>query len=83
MNGGRRKDSSIRAANAAEIEYYAEAWDLLEQPADYAPIVLPEWVYERACGDIGLPDGHPGGCLRTVTPRWSSAARARRTSTRC
>jgi hypothetical protein len=39
---------------------YEEAWNLLEEPADQAPIHLPDWLYEEAERGIGWPDGHPG-----------------------
>ena len=39
---------------------YQDRWDLLAEPADKAPVLLPSWLKERA-GEtrVGLPPGHP------------------------
>lgn len=59
-DGTSRKDSAIRAIKRSEVEAYEERWELLEEPADRAPIEVPDWVIDRAKSDIGWPQDHPG-----------------------
>lgn len=59
-DGSPRKDSSIRAIDPGQIDAYEERWDLLEHPADEAPVWTPDWVIERGNSDIGWPEGHRG-----------------------
>ena len=59
-DGAPRKDTPIRAIRMNEIDaVYEEGWDLLNAPADNAPVRVPERILEGASG-IDWPDGHPG-----------------------
>jgi hypothetical protein len=60
-DGTPRKDSTIRAIRSHEIDaVYEEGWDLLNAPADKAPVRVPNRILERGGSDIGWPDRHPG-----------------------
>lgn len=52
----------MRAAKVAHFEAYENAWELLDAPADEAPVYLPDRIYDDALGPsgVGWPDGHPG-----------------------
>lgn len=67
-DGSARRDSSVRAAQLAEVAAYEDAWELLAAPADQAPVHLPAWVFERGEGDVGWPDGHPGFAVHQAPP---------------
>jgi hypothetical protein len=59
-DGTPRKDTSIRAIRMNEIDpVYQEGWDLLNAPADKAPVRVPDRILEGASG-IDWPDRHPG-----------------------
>ena len=60
-DGTPRKDTPIRAIRIAEIDVvYEEAWDLLNAPADKAPVRVPHQILERGASDICWPEHHPG-----------------------
>lgn len=60
--GATHRDSPVRAAKVAHFEAYENAWELLDAPADEAPVYLPDRIYDDALGPsgVGWPDGHPG-----------------------
>jgi hypothetical protein len=63
-DGTPRKDSTIRAIRSHEIDaVYEEGWDLLNAPADEAPMRVPDRILEGA-SEVGWPDGHPGLSVR-------------------
>lgn len=64
-DGTPRKDTTIRVIRMHEIDaVYEEAWDLLNAPADNAPVRVPGRILERGASDIGWPDRHPGLSMR-------------------
>lgn len=64
-HGRPRKEGTRRAFNAGEFASYHEQWDLLDAPADDAPWLLPQWVWDQHHAGHGLPEGHPGLGERT------------------
>lgn len=39
---------------------YADRWDLLDEPAEAAPVMLPAWMRDRIeTAGVGLPPDHP------------------------
>ena len=59
-DGSARADSSVRAIKVHELEGYEDAWGLLLEGADHAPVYLPQWIYNESERGIGWPEGHPG-----------------------
>ena len=57
--GKPRKDTNMRVMPAKHFLGYEDRWDLLEKPADEAPLLIAEW-YSECVRDFGLPPGHPG-----------------------
>jgi hypothetical protein len=53
------KDTARRALLAKYLAGYEERWDLLDRPADEAPLLISEW-YTDCVRRFGLPPGHPG-----------------------
>jgi hypothetical protein len=42
------------------FEHYCDRWDLLDQPATEAPVLLPHWMRRQIDVEgVGLPRGHP------------------------
>jgi hypothetical protein len=65
--GNRHADVSAARVAPSDFERYENRWDLLGQPTDQAPVLLPEWVL----ADIpawGLPNGHPGFPSEGIAP---------------
>jgi hypothetical protein len=58
-DGTPHKDSRQRSMRVAYISAYVDRWDLLEGPADKAPLLIDEWITECVT-NFGLPPGHPG-----------------------
>jgi hypothetical protein len=58
--GGRaHKDTTKRAAAAKYLGGYEDRWDLLDRPADQAPLLADQW-YTGCVERFGLPPDHPG-----------------------
>jgi hypothetical protein len=53
------KDTDKRALVAKRLEGYADRWDLLDHPANEAPLLIDKW-YTDCVQRFGLPPGHPG-----------------------
>lgn len=56
------RNAGIESARiGAEVwDRYADRWDLLDEPASDAPVLLPSWIRDRgAMASVGLPPGHP------------------------
>ncbi|MET7469078.1 hypothetical protein ABZS35_10070 [Micromonospora sp. NPDC005599] len=58
---GQRNTPVERARVNVEVwAGYENRWDLMNQPASSAPVLLPEWVRDLAQEKrVGLPPGHP------------------------
>jgi hypothetical protein len=58
--GGRaHNDTTKRAAATKYLVGYEDRWDLLDGPADQAPLLAGQW-YTECVERFGLPAGHPG-----------------------
>jgi hypothetical protein len=53
------KNTSRRTLRTEHIAGYEDRWDLLDSPADEAPLLIGPW-YTECVKRFGLPDGHPG-----------------------
>jgi hypothetical protein len=53
------KDTTQRSLHAKYLTGYEDRWDLLDRPADEAPLLIGEW-YTECVRRFGLPPGHPG-----------------------
>lgn len=58
-DGRKVKDTPRRTLRAEFIAGYEDRWDLLDRPADEAPLLIDAW-YTRCVERFGLPPGHPG-----------------------
>jgi hypothetical protein len=58
-DGKPRMDTDKRVMIPAEFSGYEDRWDLLDHPADEAPLLIGAW-YAECVRDFGLPNGHPG-----------------------
>lgn len=58
-DGRPRNDGTQRVMIPSEFAGYEDRWDLLEHPANAAPLLIGAW-YEKCVRDFGLPPGHPG-----------------------
>lgn len=58
--GRRNAPVSQARVNTAVWERYEGRWDLLDMPTNQVPVLLPDWVRQRA-GEprVGLPPAHP------------------------
>jgi len=58
--GGKpHKDNPMRTILPARVAGYEDRWDLLQAPADTAPLLIDP-VYTEFVDKWGLPQGHPG-----------------------
>ena len=58
-DGSPHNDNSRRNLLARYLTGYEDPWDLLDRPADEAPLLIDDW-YGDCVKRFGLPDGHPG-----------------------
>jgi hypothetical protein len=58
---GKRNAGVSRARTALKIwQRYEDRWDLLGTATSRVPVLLPDWLRERAQDNrVGLPPGHP------------------------
>jgi hypothetical protein len=56
-----RRNTGLEGARLAPSDFaeYAERWDLLGNPTNRVPVLLPRWVADGV-NDWALPEGHPG-----------------------
>jgi hypothetical protein len=67
------RNTQINAARLDDWVFarYEQRWELLEQPASEAPIMLPPRFREWALGDrVGLRDDHP---WKSEMPEWDTS----------
>jgi hypothetical protein len=57
--GKPHNDNDRRVLLAKHFADYEDRWDLLEHPANEAPLLLGQW-YCECVENFGLPQGHPG-----------------------
>jgi hypothetical protein len=66
--GKRNTPVANARVNMGVWELYEDRWDLLTQPANSAPVLLPDFVRELANEPrVGLPPGHP---WHATFPTW-------------
>jgi hypothetical protein len=74
-NGTAHQDNDARNVERSVAAPYKERWDLMEEPADQAPMWLPDLVFAWEA-HVGLPPGHPGlvvpddAVARPAAPSW-------------
>jgi hypothetical protein len=59
LTGTPHKDTERRGIVAAHVAGYEDRWDLLDKPANEAPLLVDRW-YTDCVKKFGLPSGHPG-----------------------
>jgi hypothetical protein len=58
-DGTPHRENPRRNMQLAYITGYEDRWDLLERPADEAPLLIDQW-YTDCVKKFGLPSNHPG-----------------------